>query len=457
MTTQKSPLKLLSAIGCAAFLSACAGDVEEADLETIESGGGVDPISYWNEQYDNATLAAFGSPQFTHPGLQIRGAAMVHVSMHDAVSSITGEYDVYGTNVAVPAGASAVAAAHAAGATAMIFNFNGYPNCVSGTACSPDVIGGLLAAQLAAIPDSQSKADGVAVGSAAAEQIFFLRLNDGWFDVLPPFFGGPNAGQPGVWVPTAPFFQPGFMQEWADRVPWAMTSPSQFNVPPPPPLTSSIYARDYNEVKKYGENDSTSRTADQTDSALAFQGKLPSYIFHPIMRQLVAQRPDFNLSKRARIFALLTIAADDTTIATLYSKVHWNFWRPITAIQNGDADGNNNTAGDPSWLPLVVTPPFQEYPSAHASVSAQLAGMIALYFGNNHNVSFTTTEFFFHTTDGLPDRPITRSFTKISDIAKEVLSARVWAGIHYRFSDNVGALQGAAVGAWTISEVLRPN
>jgi hypothetical protein len=453
------------------LLLGCVAEPEQHELEAIESSV-ADPIALWNRLYDDACLAGFGGPQTTHPGLQIRGSAMLHVSMFDAVALIqNGPNQPYGASVPVPQGASAVAAAHAAAHRAMVLNFDpagihvtgiglydiltaGFPRClVPGTACSRDVLDAALAEALADIPDGQAKQDGIAVGVAVADQIFHLRVNDGTFETLPPNLGGPRAGQIGYWVPTPPQFQPAFMEQWVDRVPWAMTSPAQFRPGPPPALTSARYTADYNEVKAYGHALSTVRTPDQTDAALAVQGMLPAYIYHPIARQLMAGS-NLTLYQRARFFALLAMAADDATISSLNTKFHYSLWRPITAIQLALLDGNLLTTPDLTWQPLIITPPFAEYTSAHAVVSQVYSHLIAGELGDNHDVSFTANEFFLHTTIPTPNRTITRSFTSISAVATEVVNARVWAGIHYRFADLVGKTQGTQVANWVLQNAL---
>jgi hypothetical protein len=448
--TVERALVAVLAVGAAAVMTGCVSDSEGVEVGEIESGSG-DVVSRWNQRAVAAAVAAQQSP-----GFQTRTAAIVHVSIFDATASIAGGYEVYAPGGPVPGGASAEAAASAAAHRALRRQFDGHPACVGETDCSAEVLDAALAQEMAAIPEGQAREYGNAWGIAAADRIAELRSTDGAFDERPPYTGGPHAGEPGFWVPTPPGFLPGAAPQYADVTPWAMESSDQFLPHGPPALSGRLYAAGFDEVKALGKSDSSARTSDQTDAALAWTAS-GAVIWNGIARQLVAERPKMSLVERARVFALMNLAADDAAISVWNAKYRHSFWRPITAIRGAAADGNPATTEDPSWLPLLITPPFPEYTSGHAGASAAAAVILAFRFGDRNSFSFTTTRFSQATTDALPDRPITRSFTRLSAALAEVIDARVWAGIHYRFSDQVAAAQGVQVAVWSLTHVLRPD
>ena len=163
----------------------------------------------------------------------------------------------------------------------------------------------------------------------------------------------------GVYVPTVIPVVP----QWPQRKPWVMTSAAQFRPGPPPTLTSEVWARDYNEIKALGGKNSTRRTAEQTEIARFWEATAPP-IYHGVVRS-VATVPGREVTQNARLFAAVTQATDDALIAVFDAKYHYNFWRPVTAIRNGDIDGNDATERDPSWTPFIDTPMHPEYPCAH--------------------------------------------------------------------------------------------
>src|SRR5207244_2658537 len=171
----------------------------------------------------------------------------------------------------------------------------------------------------------------------------------------------------GVYVPTAGPIR----SQWAQRKPWIMTRPDQFRPGPPPSLTSALWARDYNEIKALGAKHSTQRTAAQTDIARFWETTGPA-IYLPVVWS-VATTPGREITQNARLLAVATQAMDDAIIAVMDAKYHYNFWRPITAIRNGDLDGNDATEQEASWVPFIDTPMHPEYPCAHCILSAMVA------------------------------------------------------------------------------------
>jgi len=251
--------------------------------------------------------------------------------------------------------------------------------------------------------------------------------------VLPPYVPGTA---PGDWQPTPPLFGPPLFRQFATMTPWALTSPSQFPLPGPPSLTSAHWTNDLAEVQAVGSIGSTVRTPWQTETAIFWQSDTPAAAWNRVADDL-ADSHEATLTQNARLLALTNIALADAIIANFNAKNTYNFWRPVTAIR---------ATSDPTWTPLLVTPSFQEYPSAHATVSAAPAAVLSAFYGND--TSFTVT------AAGLPG--IERSFTTFSSAVQQVEDARVWAGFHYRFSVEDGAVLGTEIGDYVSETLLRP-
>jgi hypothetical protein len=363
------------------------------------------------------------------PNVQGRSFSMVHGAIYDAVNAIAGvPYEPY--LVAPPATGteSMDAAVAAAGHRVLLALFPAQ--------------GAALQAQydqyLAGIPDGPAKQGGIAVGDQAAAAMIADRQNDGAF--------GPQAWvvgtQPGQWRPTPPGF--GSDGAWTGHLkPFVIPNTAMFRTAGPPALTSSAYARDFNEVKRIGAVNSTSRTADQTDAARWWHDRrLTEW---EIKRQVATSR-GLNTLQAARMFALASFASTDAVIACYADKEYWNFWRPVTAVQLAGTDGNPATAADPDWMPVLVTPPFPEHASGHTCYTAATMGTLA-YFFKRDNISFSAYS---------PASNSTRYFNSFSQALVEVINARVWGGIHFRTADLQGAKLGALVTAYLVGHRLRP-
>jgi hypothetical protein len=360
---------------------------------------------------------------------QSRSFAMVSGAVYDAVNAIDGT--PYRPYLVAPA-AQRSYSKDAAVATA-----------------AHDVLVGLLPAQrssldqqydeaLAAIPNGAGKAGAVAVGGQAADAMLAARENDG-VNASQTWIVGT---QPGQWRPTPPFMvgigaQIGFMRTFA------IPNPDLFRSPRPNALTSAKYATDFNEVKAIGAASSTTRTSDQTEAAIFWNGRS---LWWSIFDQIALAR-HLSVSETARMLALVSISAHDSFIANFKAKHHWSFWRPVTAILNAGADGNPATAADPDWTPLLPTPPFPEHPSGHTTISATITTILALFFRTDR-IAFTAYS---------PDTNTTRHYARFSDALTEIINARVWGGIHFRTADNQGAVQGAKLAAYVWLTRLQPT
>jgi hypothetical protein len=399
-----------------------------------------DAVTDWNAHWDEAALhTAQPAPA------QARFGAILHVAVFDAVNGIAGKYTPYHVTEKAPPGARQEAAAIQAAHTVLRAL---YPSEAS-------VLDAHLAHSLAGIPgapgESQSIARGRAWGLYVAEQVLELRSNDGWSTPPAPYFG---SAQPGVWR-SIPFpgnpdgTLPAVFAQVAFLTPFAMESSVQFRPGPPyaPTLAEALaspqYAADVNEVKALGSVNSTVRTEDQTKLARLWQA-MGSVDENRAARSVVP--PGNKLVDNARLFALLNITACDALIASMDSKFVYNLWRPHHAIRLADTDGNPATEADPEWTALILAPRFQEYVANHACLTGAFMYSLARLLGNEQ--TFTL---------GSPNFPgFTWTFERFSDAAEQAKEARIWGGIHYRNSCEVGQDVGEAVAEYVLQNFLLP-
>jgi hypothetical protein len=301
----------------------------------------------------------------------------------------------------------------------------------------------LRTAALAAIPDSQAKDDGIAVGEAAAAAVLLLRSNDGSANAATtPYTIGT---EPGDWQPPTPTTAP-TLPGWGLVTPFGLTSGSQYRLPAPPALHTERYADDYNEVRLLGHINSPFRPQDRTDVARFYAVSSPTQVWNPAARQASLAQGK-SLSENARLFALLNMALADGAIAAFDSKYHHGFWRPQAAIQNGDIDGNDATDADPEWVPLIATPAFPSYASAHAAVSGAGRAVLERVLGNNgHDVTLNNPAV----------AGVVLHYTAWDQITDDIDDARVYGGIHFSFDQEAGSLQGRQVGRYLWRNYLRP-
>ncbi len=362
------------------------------------------------------------------PAPSYRVLAIVHTAVYEAANAITRRYPASGLQLEAAPGASVEAAVAAANHATLAKLVPSQQAAIETT----------YAAALARIADGPAKTAGTAVGDKAAAAILAVRADDG-ATTAETYRPHTTAG---VYVPTViPL-----ASQWGQRKPWVMTSPAQFRPGPPPKLTSALWARDYDEVKTLGGKNSTRRTAEQTEIARFWEATLPP-IYHGVVRS-VANVPGREVTQNARLFAAVTQATDDALIAVFDAKYHYNFWRPVTAIRNGDIDGNDATERDPSWTPFIDTPMHPEYPCAHCIVSGAVGAVLQVEIGTGPMPTLTTTS---SSAQGA-----TRSWTKIDDFMQEVANARIYDGVHYRNSTEVGTAMGKQIGALVAAKYLRP-
>ena len=389
-----------------------------------------DEISDWNQMLLQAMLT---SPVTAAP-LTMRPAAIVEAAVFDAVNGIDRRYMPIYVPPAAPPGTSARASAVEAAYTALV---SLYPN-------QKAKFDQQLTASLAAITDTTDAVkQGLAWGQTVAQEILAWRSRDGFSDSAPAYLGGTGPGQ---WRPTPPAMAAALAPQLATTAPWVMRSPSQFRTAGPPALTSDQYLADYNETKSMGSSTNSGRTNDQTLFANFWQAGNPPDYFDPVVLSLAAQH-HFSMVQTARMLALVNLAMADAIIGCWDAKYTYGFWRPITAIQLGSVDDNDNTTADPAWTPLITTPPFPEYPSAHSCVSGAATQILSQTFGEETSFSVGST--------AMPG--VTRRFTNFSAALEEIKNARVFGGIHFRTACVDGTALGISVGDYVMAHALAPT
>jgi len=370
----------------------------------------------------------------TSPPLAARNLAILHTAIYDAVNAIDRTHETYFISLGAPAGASKEAAAVGAAYECLA---ELYPSQIAAFDAALDRF-------LRSTPASQSRDDGLMLGEETAFDILTWRSADGSSTSVTYIPGD----APGDWRRTPPFFRPPELPQWPYVVPFAMTNGAQFRPSGPPSLSSTRYAADFNMVKQLGASTSTNRTAEQTLIARFWSDF--SYTVTPPghwnqIAQNIATNLGLSLVEDARLFALLNVAMADGGIASWDAKYEYNSWRPITAIQEADLDGNPDTVADPNWLPLLSTPSFPEYMSGHSTFSGAASTILALFLGSN-NVPFAVG------SDALPN--LTRSYTSLSGAAEEIGLSRIYGGIHFLSADLDGLATGRAIGNYVSTNFL---
>lgn len=366
----------------------------------------------WN-QLAHGTIPASAGP------LSLRYYAILHVAMFDAVNSITQDFSPFRSSVNASTGASPEAAAAQAAHDVL----------VALIPAQKPAFDAALNARLATLPPGRA-AQGVVIGKAVATRTLKWRANDGIFG--PPIpYGLPAL--PGLWQPAVAGGQPGLSQLPA-AVPFTMKSITQFLVPRHPELTSTRYATDFEEVRAIGSSTSATRTANQTQTALLFAAVITStnivVMWNNVARDVTLAQ-GLSLTEAARLYAFLNASMMDSLLSTQTGKFIYGMWRPSTAIPGADTDLNPATAADPSWVPLLATPPYPSYPGNMAGLGACAAEALATVIGAD-DVAFSVT---WAGSNGNPN--VTRQYTSFSQLAQEEADSRVYGGIHFRFDNEV--------------------
>lgn len=419
--------------------------------------GDPNAVVAWNQYAGDAAIAACLAPG-NNPLFESRMYAMSQLAVHDALNAIKPRSQPYAFHGRAEAGASPDAAVAAAARDTLTAVIADLPPEL-GAACVADgqaSVEASYAASLSGIPDGSAKTRGVRVGQSAAAALVSARAEDG-SDTPMVVADYPQGTEPGQWR-----FTPGtgfaFVPGWGEVDTFALRANDQFRPGRPYPLTSSAYARDVNEVKLLGGDAVTTpsaRTPQQTETALFWLESSP-LAWNRIGRELAVQR-HLNPWRSARLFGLLNAAMADGYVASFHTKFDvYRFWRPVTAIQLADTDGNPATVPDPTWTPLVTTPPIPDHESAHAVEGAAAAAVFRRFFGTNR-LSFTACSLTLPGERSCTGAdPVLRSYRSPSEAAAENGLSRILVGFHFRRAVDVGLRHGTAIGRWTSQRLLKP-
>lgn len=351
------------------------------------------------------------------PPLRTRAYAMANIAMHDAVNAAAGgPHTSYLTGVSAPGGSQRAAAAQAAHDVLVALN-----------PANAAQYGAALSASLAQVPGGQAKTDGIATGAAYAAAMLTSRANDGSGASIPYM----TTGEPGEWRPTPPGFAPYAFTDWGEVDPFLMSSGDQFRPGPPPALDSAEYAAAYNGVKALGSATSATRTLDQTDAALFWSTANGAEWLR--VGVTIGENGGLSTVENARAFALLTASLADALISGFDSKLAYRLWRPVTAIHEGDADGNPATAGEPLWESLFAAPPYPSYQGNLSTLSGAGSTVLSAIFGDDESFCFDMAMR-------------NRCFDGLGVAALEAAVSREWGGIHFSFDSAAGLEAGRQIG-----------
>jgi hypothetical protein len=405
---------------------------------TSASGGSAAIVYEWNQILQD-TLPT------PHNPLTPRYFSMVHIAMFDAVNAIERDFTPYRVGLRYAAGSAEAAAAQAAHDVLVAL----HPNAAA-------TYDAALARQLGPRPSGFTRR-GAAVGAHVAKEILEWRKTDGW--VVSPFPAYSEPLLPGRWQSTPPNNPTAAFTHLQSAAPMALLTATQLLPPPPPSLTSERYAADLNEVAEIGKSDSASRTAEQTAIARLWAGIATTgsgtatnfmSIWNNITRDVATERR-LSLLDAARVFVLVNVSVHDALQTAQASKFVYGVWRPVTAVREAETDLNPATAADPTWLPLLTTPPYPSYAGNMASIGASAARALQLAFGTN-DIAVTAT---WRQSGGLPE--VSHQFPGFWQAAEEQSESRIYAGIHYRF-DQVAAQQlGRAAAEFVAAHYMAPR
>ena len=392
-----------------------------------------DAVLTWNTNAVNAVRAS--SPaKFQTEGLIYM--SYVQAAVYDAVTKISGRYQPYHAFAFTAAPGASVQAAVAAAAQTVLDNY------------LPDqqaAVDAEYTAYLATL--TGDVADGVAVGQAAANDLIAFRSGDGR-NAATPVYGTIGPILPGQWqlqssTQTA-------QTPWvATMRPFLLDQASQFRADPPPSLTSHQYAKDLNETEAYGSLNSTVRTPAETAIAYFWNANSINQ-YNQTMQNVITQRK-LDIVDAAHLVAMGELVTADAGMACFDSKYFYLGWRPITAIQNADKDGNPDTTADPAWAPLVATPAHPEYPSAHGCLTSAFTDALAEALGTHHlDVTIPGA------TNGLTTLTTSQHFDSVNDIQRQIVDARIWIGFHFRNSVEQGLAVGNNVADWSLDRYFQP-
>jgi hypothetical protein len=419
---------------CAALCVLAHGGVGAARPASQSREGTSNQVLEWNQVFID-TLIATNTPNSASQRL----GAIVHTALFDAYNGIERRYTPVYVQTSAPRGASRRAAVIASAYTALVALFPSRQAALSEA----------YATSLAALSDDdgnggRSRERGIAWGTHVAQEVLAWRAADGFGASYPAFTGGVAVGQ---WRPTPPAFGAMSAQGLAFTFPFVLVSSTQFAPRSPRGIHDATYVADFNAVKALGRRTGSTRTDDQTALAPFWEGNA-SVHWNQAANQIARAR-GMSMSASNRLLAVLNIAMADTAFTTWNGKRFFGAvatevtWRPVTAIQLADTDGNPETAVDPEWLPLINTPSHPEYPAGHPSLNGAAATVLLSYFVDR--------QLFTLTTPGLPSR----TYTSISQARRDGNNARVWGGMHYPSTVAISNAEGKAIATYVNENAMR--
>ena len=405
-------------------------------------------VEQWNQIAENTVV---GAGAFQNEGLIYM--AYVSAAVYNATVAIKGGYTPYGAGVHAPKGSSPDAAVIEAAYDTLVHYFPLQSASLNAT----------YTEALAAIPDGIAKSNGQAVGLAAATQIMLSRNGDGRLTPVGVTSAFPGlAPGPGVYRRTPAAYAAPQTPWVGDVKPFVLESADQFMPGPPPPLSSPVWVNAFNDIEQYGSAVSTLRTADQTAIAKFWTANVIRQ-YNRLVRDL-ADAGHMSLLRTARLAAMVNVVGADAQISCMHAKYHYLFWRPVTAIDPtstvadsfgpvpGFDDGNPATAEVAGWRPLIATPNHPEYPAAHGSLTSAMAEVFGKFLDTDKiNVDIHG----FDATGIAGNLAAVRHFTTSSELRKQIIEARFWAGLHYRFSGEAGVQLGRDVARYDLSHAFR--
>lgn len=432
------------------IISSCQKQVEIASernpsLSVADGKGWQSPATVlaWNDalqQMHTFPVNVGGSPP-----LVARLFAMYHAAMHDALNAVKPKYATYAYQGPTDKNADVDAAVSQAVYDVLQATKQPWQNFTN--------VNSLYTNSMAAIPDGEGKKRGIELGHAVATALLTKRSPDLPLIALTGFVPTPpNGTLPGQfrYLPPLNYALAGYHLQ----KPWVLQSANQFRPGAPygaasvtEAVQTAAYAADFNEVKDYGRKTNSLRNEDQSEFGV-FWAENSSRGWNMVAREVISSRPYKSLDawKTARLLAVMHMAIADAYIAIFDAKIHYNFWRPISAIRLGNTDGNNATTGDATWEPVLATPPIGEYPSAHA-ISGAAAGEVLIRFFDMDNYEINATSGY---------KPgVTRHYSSISSIIRQNALSRIYIGYHFRHAVEVGESMGSTLGDYVYENALK--
>ena len=450
----RSPRRTLFVAVAMTLIATIAAPAGAGSVASI--GETTDAVTVWNANAGEAAIAACLSPD-GNPLFESRIYAITHVAIHDAINAIDRRSTPYVFDGTAGPLASPDAAVAAAARDALVTLIGQLPDPRSRRRAETPASRAwkrTTRPRLPSIKDGPAETQGVEVGSAAAAAILALRADDG-SDTLLLDFDYPQGDEPGEYrfTPGTPFaFAPG----WGDVTPFVLESSSQFPVRPPYAVTSKSYTKDFKEVKSLGGDGVTTpsaRTIDETEIALFWVESSP-LAWNRIARTVSADR-GLDMWENARLFGLLNMAMADGYVGTFEVKYDFNFWRPVTAIQLADTDGNPNTEVDATWTPLVQTPPIPDHDSGHSVQGGVAAEVLRRFFGDQ--TSFEACSMTLPAGSRCTDKlSVTRSYTSFTQASEENGLSRILVGFHFRNAVEQGIKHGTRIGDRAVNLFMVP-